>query len=115
MTGIRLAKNLVLPVDVVTEAIAILARRGVGKTYTAKKLVEALVERWRSVLPDGATALLDVLLDERDGIAREELYEKAGYSATSSTPGSHLTTLRRNGLVDVDGSLVSVSSALYPS
>lgn len=40
---IRIAKGLELPVDVVTQPIAILARRGAGKTYTASVIVEEVV------------------------------------------------------------------------
>lgn len=41
---IRIAKGLELPSDVVTQAIAILARRGAGKTYTGSVLVEEVVK-----------------------------------------------------------------------
>jgi hypothetical protein len=41
--GLRIAEDLALPVDVVTQPIAILARRGAGKTYTAAVLVEEVV------------------------------------------------------------------------
>lgn len=40
---IRLAPDLELPLDVATETIAILAKRGSGKTYTAAVLTEQLV------------------------------------------------------------------------
>src|ERR1051326_3260180 len=33
MTALRIARDLELPVDAVTQAMAILARRGAGKTY----------------------------------------------------------------------------------
>lgn len=42
MTGLRLSRDLSLPVDVAGEAIAILAKRGAGKTNTAVVLVEEL-------------------------------------------------------------------------
>jgi hypothetical protein len=41
---IRLAEDLELPVDVVTQTISVLARRGAGKTHTASKLVEGLAK-----------------------------------------------------------------------
>lgn len=47
-TGLRIARDLVLPIDAVTQAIAILARKGAGKTYTASVLVEEVV---RAKLP----------------------------------------------------------------
>lgn len=40
--GLRVARGLELPVDVAGEALAILAKRGAGKTNTATVLVEEL-------------------------------------------------------------------------
>lgn len=40
--SLRLSENLALPLDAVTQTFAILAKRGVGKTYTAAVLVEEL-------------------------------------------------------------------------
>lgn len=42
---LSLAQNFALPDDAVTQTIAILARRGAGKTYTAKVLAEEMIER----------------------------------------------------------------------
>jgi DNA helicase HerA-like ATPase len=39
---LKIADNLSLPVDVVTQAIGILAIRRAGKSYTARRLVEQL-------------------------------------------------------------------------
>src|SRR3982750_3658648 len=40
---LQIAEGLSVPIDVVTEAIAILAKRRVGKSYTARKIVEQLL------------------------------------------------------------------------
>lgn len=40
--GIRISKNLALPADTVTQAVAILAKRRMGKSYLARKLAEGL-------------------------------------------------------------------------
>lgn len=40
---LRIASNLRLPLDAVTETFAILAKRGVGKTYTAAVMVEEML------------------------------------------------------------------------
>jgi uncharacterized protein DUF87 len=40
---IRIAKGLELPDDVATQSLAILARRGAGKTYTASVIVEEVI------------------------------------------------------------------------
>lgn len=42
MTSIRIAKDLTLPLEVVTQAIGILAKRRVGKSYLARRMVEQL-------------------------------------------------------------------------
>lgn len=54
---LRIAPNLELPPDAVTQAIAILARRGAGKTYTAKVIVEEIIRARQPVVvldPTGA-------------------------------------------------------------
>src|SRR6266508_2729744 len=45
---LRIAENLTLPRDAVTQTFAILAKRGVGKTYTASVFVEEII---KAVLP----------------------------------------------------------------
>lgn len=42
-TGLRIASAFELPLDAITEAIAILAKRGSGKTHTASVIVEEVV------------------------------------------------------------------------
>lgn len=57
MTDLRISPDLALPLDAVTQTIAILARRGAGKTYTASVLVEEVVGAHQPVVvldPTGA-------------------------------------------------------------
>lgn len=44
MKGLRIADDLVLPLDAVTQTFAFLAKRGMGKTYGAGVLVEEMAE-----------------------------------------------------------------------
>jgi uncharacterized protein len=44
MADLRLSNDFALPAEAVTETFAILAKRGVGKTYTASVLVEELLK-----------------------------------------------------------------------
>jgi uncharacterized protein len=44
MADLRLSNDFTLPVEAVTETFAILAKRGVGKTYTASVMVEELLK-----------------------------------------------------------------------
>jgi hypothetical protein len=41
---LRIGKDFTLPAEAVTETFAILAKRGVGKTYTAKKMAEQMLK-----------------------------------------------------------------------
>ena len=41
---LHLAKDLRLPVEAVTQTVAILAKRGAGKTYTAAVMVEEMLK-----------------------------------------------------------------------
>jgi DNA helicase HerA-like ATPase len=100
--GLRIAADLSLPVDVVTQPIAILARRGAGKTYTAAVLVEEVV---RTKVP---VVVLDTAMFRSsrrlaaaypDELSKEELAERTGYSLTSSSFGNALGKLRSLGLV----------------
>jgi hypothetical protein len=44
MRSLRIADNLTLPAEAVTQTFAILAKRGVGKTYTASVLTEEMLK-----------------------------------------------------------------------
>lgn len=48
MAGLRIAPGVELPLDLVTQSIAILARKGAGKTYTGSVIVEEVI---RAQLP----------------------------------------------------------------
>ena len=50
MTKLKLAKDLSLPVDVVTQVIAVLAKRRAGKSYTMRKLVEELHDAGQQIV-----------------------------------------------------------------
>lgn len=47
---LRIADNLTLPLDAVTQTFGVLAKRGVGKTYTAAVFVEELLKADRQVV-----------------------------------------------------------------
>jgi hypothetical protein len=47
---LKLADNLSLPVDVVTQTIAVLAKRRAGKSYTMRRLVEQLAQAGQQVV-----------------------------------------------------------------
>jgi uncharacterized protein len=50
MTGLRIAPDLTLPLDAVTETVGILARKRAGKSYVARKLTEQLLTAGQQVV-----------------------------------------------------------------
>jgi uncharacterized protein len=50
MSGLRIAEDLTLPLDAVTQTFAVLAKRGVGKTYLALVLAEEMLKNGLQVV-----------------------------------------------------------------
>lgn len=50
MKQLKIAEDLSLPIEAVTQAIAILAKRRVGKSYTARRLAEQLLKAGQQVV-----------------------------------------------------------------
>jgi len=50
MSNLKIAKEISLPLAVVTETVAILAKRRVGKSYTMRRLVEQLFKNGQQVV-----------------------------------------------------------------
>lgn len=75
---------------------------------------QGLREKWRSALPDGPRALLDVLMQHPDGLTRADLFVAAGFSATSSTPVTHLKLLTDNDLASKVAGGVALGPAIDP-
>jgi hypothetical protein len=50
MAKLRLAPNLTLPVDAVTQTVAILAKRRAGKSYTARRFAEQLYKAGQQIV-----------------------------------------------------------------
>jgi hypothetical protein len=64
---IALARGLELPDDFVTQSCAILARKGAGKTYTALKLTEGLIDAGQPVVALDPTGVWWGLRSSADG------------------------------------------------
>ncbi len=85
-----------------------------GVPVATPATTEELLEVWRQALKAGARTMLDLLVEAYpEGITRDELGERAGYSVSGGTFQSYLSALRRNGLVEVDGDLVTASATLF--
>jgi hypothetical protein len=75
---------------------------------------EELLHLWRGALRAGERKMLDELVAVYPGmLSREELGERAGYTASGGAFGTYLSTLRRNGLAEVDGDIVRASETLF--
>jgi uncharacterized protein len=76
--------------------------------------VEELREMYRSALKAGARRMLDVLIEEGGNwISRQDLAERSGVTASGGTFGDYLSSLRTNGLADVEGGMVRASETLF--
>ncbi len=96
----------------VTVTEAGLATAGVEPSAPAS--TEELLEVWRKALKAGARRMLDLLVEVYpESITRAELGERAGYSVAGGTFQSYLSSLRRNGLAEVAGDMVTASGSLF--
>lgn len=96
----------------VTVTEAGLATAGVEPSAPAS--TEELLEVWRKALKAGARRMLDLLVEVYpESITRAELGERADYSVTGGTFQSYLSSLRRNGLAEVAGDVVTASGTLF--
>jgi len=69
---------------------------------------------WQQVLRKGEWRMLEALVDMYPkALAREELGERTGYTASGGTFSTYLGTLRRNGLIEVDADQVWASQTLF--
>ena len=75
---------------------------------------EEMLEMWRGALKKGARDMLDVLVARYPHtLTREALAEAVEMEVTGGTFGTYLSTLRRNGLVEVDGATVAAADTLF--
>jgi hypothetical protein len=73
-----------------------------------------LVAMWRRALRAGEWRMLEALVNVYpQALARDELGERTGYATSGGTFGTYLGTLRRNGLIEVDGDQIRASRTLF--
>jgi hypothetical protein len=71
---------------------------------------------WRQALRAGEWRMLEALVAVYpDALSREELGEQTGFTLTGGTFGTYLGTLRRNGLIEVQGQDLRASDTLFLS
>lgn len=85
-----------------------------GELPSPPTSTEELMEQWGQVLRKGEREMLDLLVGVYpEGVDRETLAEQTGFTASGGTFGTYLGVLRRNGLIEVEGGLVTASQALF--
>lgn len=86
----------------------------VGESARRPQTAQETQEMWRSALKAGARKMLDVLIEVYpDPVDREELGERVEMATNGGTFQTYLSTLRRNGLADVEGSSIRASDTLF--
>ncbi len=86
----------------------------VGHVPAAPATTEELLDMWRGALKAGARAMLDELVSAYpEELSKEDLAERVEMTASGGTFTTYLSTLRRNGLVDVDSGMVRASDTLF--
>ncbi len=85
----------------------------VGEVPSAPTSPEEALAMWKRNLKKGAAAMLQAVVDAGpDGISKEELAERTGFTMTGGTYGTYLSILQRNGLVEVRGEQVHATEML---
>ena len=85
-----------------------------GEVPNEPVTVEEIRAMYRNALKAGARRMFDVLIEEKGNwITREELAERAGITMSGGTFSDYLSSLRTNGLADVQGGSVRASDTLF--
>jgi hypothetical protein len=86
----------------------------VGHIPAAPQTTEELLDMWRGALKAGARTMLDELVAAYpEEMTKDELAERVEMTASGGTFSTYLSTLRRNGLIDVQGGTVRASDTLF--
>lgn len=85
-----------------------------GITEPDPMTADEILAMWRSKLKKGARAMLDVLVESYPSwVGRQQLADSVSMEVTGGTFSTYLGTLRRNGLIEVEGSEVRASEVLF--
>ncbi len=86
----------------------------IGEAPADPMTTEEILEQWRKALKAGARAMLDVLVEMYpDSTTREDLAASVEMTPSGGTFQTYLGMLRRNGLVEIEGSVVRASDTLF--
>lgn len=85
-----------------------------GDIPPAPSTTRELQDMWKRMVRAGEAKMLDELVAVYpDGLTREQLGERTEFTASGGTFSTYLGTLKRNGLVEVDGDHVKASATLF--
>jgi uncharacterized coiled-coil protein SlyX len=85
-----------------------------GVVPTAPATTEEMVEMWRARLKAGARRMLDILVEHYpQALAKDDLAAELDMEPSGGTFNTYVSTLRRNGLAEVDGGMVTASDTLF--
>jgi len=86
-----------------------------GEIPPAPASHDEVMAMWRRALKAGAYRMLELTAEcGAQGIDREELADLSGFTSSGGTYGTYLGTLRRNGLIRVEGTQVIAEDVLWP-
>jgi len=89
-------------------------KEAISRLHSQQADLEELLNLRRGALrASGLKMLNELVAIYPHALTREELGDRAGYTASGRTFGAYLSTLRRNGLVAVDGDEVRASETLF--
>lgn len=92
----------------------VITEEGIQAAGDVEPMPSDLVEMWCNIVKGGASRMLRALTSVYpESMSREELGEASDISHTSGTFGTYLATLKRNGLVKVQGKQIKVSDELF--
>lgn len=75
---------------------------------------ESLISMWCTIIKGGAARMFQALADAYPStLTKEELGASVGFSHTSGTFGTYMATLKRNGLITVNGSSIKAADELF--
>jgi DNA helicase HerA-like ATPase len=122
MSKLRIAENLSLPEDAVTQTFVILAKRGVGKTLAASVMAEEMLKIGQPIVVYDPTGAWWGLKSSKNGkaagyrlqaalevypkaLSREAAAERAGYEASGGGFNNALSRLRTLELIQGRGEI----------
>ncbi len=94
----------------------IITEHGLGEVGDYEPLPtdsESLIRLWEGIVKGGAARMLRAITDAYpNSLSKYEVGEAANISHTSGPFGTYLATLKRNGLITVNGGQIKASSDL---